>query len=135
MTPEQMNEMVAVHVMGEPRPAYSNGDQVLSRQLAGGSNLSEGGCWDEVCRYEDGDVPTWVALPFTSDANTDLKVLRHVREHWSLEELDQVRMALLRLSFGRDARSAIWPALLYEPGDYSRAALIVLGHLQAPSIT
>lgn len=77
------------------------------------------------------DTPdhAWNSAPhYTTDTAADYEVLRHVRRFWSAEQ---------RMRFGRVLVHKIWrgrwgngwampAAMLYEPGDYARAALAVM---------
>jgi hypothetical protein len=73
---------VAERVMGEPMPVYTSGDAVLARQLAGDVTRSELGCWTEVCRYDEGDVPRWIPRPFSTDIAAAWEVVEHMEARW-----------------------------------------------------
>ncbi len=72
--------------------------------------------------------------PF-KDVRDDYLVLKHVRESWVFSKRKQFAVNLQRLISDRVKQSPIenltiaWPdvALLYESGDYSKAALKALG--------
>lgn len=62
---------------------------------------------------------------YTTDAAADYLVLVHVRESWDQEKrhLFEVNLEGIWLKRNRWYTTPVW----YEPGDYSRAALAVLG--------
>lgn len=89
-------------------------------------------------RKASGNEPIWhdhiYGLPeFTTDPAADYEVLKHVRERWSLQDKTVFEDALSTLfadKFRRDRTGSIvsWnTSCLYEPGDYSMAALKALG--------
>ena len=62
----ELDRLVAVEVMNEAMPSLIPED-ALALQLAGSPIKSPGGNWLCLCEYEEGDIPTWHPLPFTTD--------------------------------------------------------------------
>lgn len=73
----------------------------------------------------DGGPPA----PYTSDAGVDFEVLKHVRENWPDEpQMRRFTTCLILLWEARRPESFIGDNFeLYEPGDYSKAALKAIG--------
>lgn len=67
---------------------------------------------------------------YTTDPSADYEVLKHVREKWGRAKLKQFILCLddvwnARIGANGD-KDGMW-AVMYEPGDYARAALKALG--------
>jgi len=63
---EELDKLVAVEVMGELIPAVTH-EPALDLQLAGSPVKSPKGNWLCLCRYDEGDIPTWRPVPFSTD--------------------------------------------------------------------
>jgi len=61
-----LDRLVATEVMGEPMPELTP-ENALTLQLAGSPVKSPKGNWLCLCRYEEGDIPTWRPLPYSTD--------------------------------------------------------------------
>lgn len=65
---------------------------------------------------------------FTCDVSADYMVLKHVRETWTDRQKDDFDNALEDIMIEKHAKYPNqWFSILYEPGDWSRAALKALG--------
>ena len=76
------------------------------------------------------DEPGFYVPAFTTDPRSDYDVLCKVREKWEGQQQGDFALAVYTIWHSRQATSLMafaWPALLYEPGDYSIAALKALG--------
>lgn len=62
------------------------------------------------------------------DAAADYEVLKRVRETWTDEQQDNFEVALEDIMIAKESNYPnTWHVILYEPGDWSRAALKALG--------
>ncbi|MBA7478235.1 hypothetical protein ES705_14064 [subsurface metagenome] len=75
---EGLDKLVAVEVMGElmPEPTPEN---ALDLQLAGSPVKSPKGNWLCLCRYDEGDIPTWRPLPYSTDIAAAWPVVERMR--------------------------------------------------------
>lgn len=64
---EELDKLVAVEVMNERMSDLFVPEDALELQLAGSPIKSAGGNWVCLCKYEEGDVPVWHPLPFSTD--------------------------------------------------------------------
>lgn len=71
---EDLDRLVAIEVMGEPMPELTP-ENALNLQLAGSPVKSPKGNWLCLCRYEEGDIPTWRPLPFSTDISAAFLVV------------------------------------------------------------
>jgi len=62
----KLDWLAATEVMGEPMPELTP-ENALTLQLAGSPVKSPKGNWLCLCRYEEGDIPTWRPLPYSTD--------------------------------------------------------------------
>lgn len=83
-------------------------------------------CGEHVSCCEESQVPDYL-----NDANDDYLVLKYIVENWQhgkryhfLHALQDVQKAEDRAT---DKTTAMFLPLYYQPGDYSRAALLVVG--------
>jgi hypothetical protein len=78
-----------------------------------------------------GNRTAWSVPPFTTDSSADYLVLKHVRENWSdLKLWDEFCIQLHILQSARSHPRGFlpqWHQGMYEPGDWSKAALKALG--------
>ena len=90
--------------------------------------------------YLDGDgLYVRDGIPFepTTNASDDYEVLKHVRENWSVEQLKRFSNCLYGEHLHRldeqlpDIRLGT-SGIMYEPGDYTRAAWAALNPNTAP---
>jgi len=65
-TGEELDRLVATEVMGEPIPEFTP-ENALDLQLAGSPVKSPQGNWLCLCRYDEGDIPTWRSLAYSTD--------------------------------------------------------------------
>lgn len=72
-----------------------------------------------------------IVIPhYTSDPSADYEVLKHVRETWSAEQQNKFDDALEDIMIAHTGKYPnAWHSILYEPGDWSRAALKALGEI------
>lgn len=63
---EELDRLVATEVMGEPIPEFTPED-ALDLQLAGSPVKSPQGNWRCLCKYDEGDIPTWRPVPYSTD--------------------------------------------------------------------
>jgi|ERR1051326_1170112 hypothetical protein len=63
---QELDTLVAEKVMGESRPEYFP-EQALESQLSGNPIKSELGNWLLLCDYEEGDIPTWHPIAFSTN--------------------------------------------------------------------
>ena len=62
----ELDRLVATEVMGELMPEFTP-ENALDLQLAGSPLNSPEGNWLCLCRYDEGDTPTWRPLPYSID--------------------------------------------------------------------
>ena len=60
-----------------------------------------------------------------NDPTDDYDVLKHIRDNWSKEDIKRFTYHVTGLWEDRDRH--YWGWITYEPGDYSKAALIIIG--------
>ena len=72
---EELDRLVATEVMGEPMPAFIP-ESALEFQLAGSPVKSPKGNWVCLCRYDEGDIPTWRPLTCSTDISAAWKVVK-----------------------------------------------------------
>lgn len=85
---------------------------------------------DETPEGKSVDGVGYVVARYTTDPAADYSVLVHVRENWDWEAQQKFAYCLdQRVYMARQIklRSQIPRTLIYQPGDYSRAALQALG--------
>ena len=82
----ELDRRIAVEVMGEPEPSAPRmeagpwGDVVVDEKGAAVATPSPGGNWRVTSRYETGDVPEWVPLPFSTDFDTAMRAVDEVQK-------------------------------------------------------
>jgi hypothetical protein len=81
---EELDKLVAIEVMEEPMPGFTV-ENAFDLQLAGSPVRSPKGSWECLCRYEEGDIPTWRPLPFSADISAAWQVVERMR---SMEDGD-----------------------------------------------
>ena len=77
---EQLDCLVAEEVMGEPKPSRWTPRNALNLQLAGNPAMSKGENWVCLCKYEEGDIPVWYPLPFSTDISAAWQVVEKMFE-------------------------------------------------------
>jgi len=75
---EELDKLVA-EAMGEPMPEYIP-ENALDLQLAGSPIKSPKGNWLCLCNYDEGDIPTWRPLPYSSDISAAWQVVNKMFE-------------------------------------------------------
>ncbi|GAH74230.1 unnamed protein product, partial [marine sediment metagenome] len=70
---EELDKLVA-EAMGEPMPEFIP-ENALDLQLAGSLIKSPKGNWLCLCNYDEGDIPTWRPLPYSSDISAAWQVV------------------------------------------------------------
>ena len=84
----------------------------------------------------NGKEANYFEIPeFSSNASADVTVLREVRENWEDKDMEDFHFAVTRIWQRRWQENHLenifnW-AFMYEPGDYSRAAITVLDENRA----
>ena len=78
---EELDRLVA-EVMGEPMPEFTPED-ALDLQLAGSPVKSPKGNWVCLCNHEEGDIPVWHPLPFSTDISAAWLVVEKLTEEWT----------------------------------------------------
>ncbi|GAI80038.1 unnamed protein product [marine sediment metagenome] len=78
---EELDRLVATEVMGEPVPEFTP-ENALDLQLAGSPVKSPKGNWLCLCRYGEGDIPTWRPLPYSTDISAAWLVVEKLAEGW-----------------------------------------------------
>lgn len=79
----------------------------------------------EVVRWDDGSRQYY---RFTTDASWDYEVLKHALETWAGEQWAAFKEALDGILGERSGIHHEWSnVIFYQPGDYSKAALLALG--------
>jgi hypothetical protein len=125
-TPMTRDAAVAALVMGEPLPTYPNPEPLHSSR----TGKSACGCW-----YYHRGRDEWVPAPFTTYIGQDDRVRRRalgLPGPWvSVFSGTLQRLWVARLRSGpQDVRRKVWIAnalsLVYEPGDYARAAILTI---------
>ena len=79
---EELDCLVAERVMGEPMPEFTP-ENALDLQLVGSPVKSPKGNWLCLCRYDEGDIPTWRPLPYSTDIEPAWAVLETMTEEWT----------------------------------------------------
>jgi len=92
---EELDKLVAVEVMGEPMPEFTPGN-ALGFQLAGSPVKSPKGNWLCLCRYDEGDIPMWRPVPFSTDISAAWLV---VEKLGGGKDIDQISV-VYELDFG-----------------------------------
>lgn len=90
---EELDRLVA-EVMGEPMPEFTP-ENALELQLAGSPVKSPKGNWLCLCRYDEGDIPTWRPLPYSTDISAAWSVVEKMREldySFSLTNYDNYKL-------------------------------------------
>lgn len=72
----ELDALIAERVMGEPKPVYTFGPTLV---FAAEYPASRGGMWREEVRYDEGDVPTWRPLAFSTDIAAAWMVMERMR--------------------------------------------------------
>lgn len=81
-----------------------------------------------MCMESLGDGTCRPIRHYTTDPRDDYEVLKHVREKWDENQQRAFQRCLLETMSKRGWCSITTGyAWLYEPGDYSRAALLAIG--------
>lgn len=127
----ELDAAVAERVMGWLVVVSDDGEDWYERQVTRWPCLiqhREGGQW--LSRHDrvgmSGHDENWSP---SSDSAADYAVLKHVRETWDGARVARFERAIESILGGRDRYAGNWkllPLLLYEPGDYSLAALLSL---------
>jgi len=76
---EELDKLVAVEVMNELMSDLFIPEDALELQLAGSPIKSGGGNWVCLCKYEEGDIPKWHPLPFSTDISAAWQVVEKLR--------------------------------------------------------
>lgn len=63
---EELDKLVAVEVMEELMPEFTP-ENALDFQQVSSPVKSPKGNWLCLCRYDEGDIPTWRSVPFSTD--------------------------------------------------------------------
>ncbi|GAJ12734.1 unnamed protein product, partial [marine sediment metagenome] len=71
---DELDKLVAVEVMGELMPEFTP-QNALDLQLVGSPVKSPKGNWLCLCRYDEGDIPTWRPVPFSTDISAAWQVV------------------------------------------------------------
>jgi len=74
---EELDKLVATEVMGEPIPEFTP-ENALDLQLAGSPFKSPKGNWLSLCKYDEGDIPTWRPLPYSTDISAAWLVVEKI---------------------------------------------------------
>lgn len=130
MEKRELDALVARQIFETcPHPIESCGG--YTKKEHGGSWIEyndqyEGKCWDcgaDVTWSLSGKID--FACPhYSTDPSADYRVLKHVREKWSDADFDRFDTMLdLILGEHESKRDTLFCSSLYEPGDYSLAAL------------
>ena len=83
---EELDRLVAEEVMVEPMPEFTPED-ALRLQLAGSPVKSPKGNWVCLCRYDEGDIPRWCPVPFSTDISAAWRVLEKLKRDWGCIDL------------------------------------------------
>uniref|UniRef100_A0A6M3LZQ5 Phage ABA sandwich domain-containing protein n=1 Tax=viral metagenome TaxID=1070528 RepID=A0A6M3LZQ5_9ZZZZ len=78
MEGEELDKLIAVEVMAEPVPKFIPED-ALELQLSGNPVKSPRECWLCLCEYDQGDVPIWRPLPFSTDISAAWQVMEKLK--------------------------------------------------------
>lgn len=76
---KELDKLVAIEVMGEPIPEFTP-PNALDLQLVGPPIKSPKGNWLSRCKYEEGDIPIWYPLPFSTDIAAAWQVIDKMKE-------------------------------------------------------
>jgi len=79
---EELDRLVAIEIMGEQMPSFIP-ENALDLQLAGSPIKSQNGYWLCLCKYEEGDIPIWHPLPFSTDISAACRVLEKLTAEWT----------------------------------------------------
>ncbi|GAI02459.1 unnamed protein product, partial [marine sediment metagenome] len=71
---EELDKLVATEVMEELMPEFTP-QNALDLQLIGSPVKSPKGNWLCLCRYDEGDIPTWRPVPFSTDFSAAWQVV------------------------------------------------------------
>lgn len=74
---EELDSLMATDIMEEPMPE-STPENALDFQLAGNPIESPKRNWVCLCSYDEGDIPTWRPLPYSTDIWAAWQVWRKV---------------------------------------------------------
>ena len=75
---EELDRLVAAEVMEELMPEFTP-ENALGLQLAGSPVKSPKGNWLCLCRYDEGDIPTWRPVPLSTDSSAAWQVVEKMR--------------------------------------------------------
>lgn len=87
---DELDRLVATEVMGEPMPEFVPGNN-LDLQLAGSPLKSPYGNWLCLCKYEEGDIPTWHPQLFSTDISAAWPVVEKLAKENLFCSLDYLR--------------------------------------------
>jgi len=98
---EELDKLVATEVMGEPMPELTP-QNALDLQLVGSPVKSPKSNWLCLCRYEEGDIPMWRPLPYSTDISAAWQVLEKLTEVWKIKD----KLVLFEVIYGCGAYEA-----------------------------
>ena len=82
---EDLDGLAAAEVMGEPMPEFTP-ENALVFQMTGSPVKSPKGNWLCLCIYDEGDIPTWRPVPYSTDISATWLVLKKLREeYWCID--------------------------------------------------
>ena len=79
---EELDRLVAIEVMGEPIPEFTP-ENAFALQLAGSPVKSPQGSWLCLCAYDEGDIPRWRPLHYSTDISAAWPVVEKLTEEWT----------------------------------------------------
>lgn len=79
---EELDKLVAIEVMEEPMPEFTP-ENALDLQLVGSPVKSPKGNWLCLCRYDEGDIPTWRPVPYSTDISAAWQVIEELSKEWT----------------------------------------------------
>jgi len=128
---EELDKLVAVEVMNELMSDLFIPENALEHQLAGSPIKSGGGNWVCLCKYEEGDIPRWHPLPFSTDISAAWQVVEAIHKelfsirHFFLRFLQEQTRHEVNGGAGEIVTIA-WPDLFFHitPETICKAALI-----------
>lgn len=82
---EELDKLIAIEVMAESAPNLIP-ENALDLQLAGDPVKSPMGCWVCLCRYDEGDIPMWRPVPFSTDISAAWQVVEKVEGAWDIKK-------------------------------------------------
>ena len=82
---EELDRLVATEVMGETIPEFIP-ENALTLQLTDSPVKSPQGNWLCLCNYDEGDIPTWRPVPYSTDISAAWQVVERITEPPKTEE-------------------------------------------------